>query len=132
MTAALPPVVRALFDSWPQTQAAVLEHLRRLILGQAARLPEIGSGTETLRWGQSAFLTPDTGAACALGLGLAQQDFDVFVQCRTGLIETFPAGLGAAQRDNGNRPVLFRTKAEIDKAALRFPIPRALTYHLPV
>ena len=125
------PAILAVFDGWPQPHRSGLERLRNLILTQAAQLPEIGPVTEDLRWGQPAYLTPETRAACSLRIGIAKPDFALFVHCRTNLIEVFAAGPGAGLRFQGTRAVLFRNAAEIDESALRFLIKAALTYHLP-
>ncbi|MEO6300562.1 MAG: DUF1801 domain-containing protein [Paracoccaceae bacterium] len=126
------PAIHAVFATWPNPQRNGLEHLRRLILTQAALLPEIGRVTEELRWGQPAYLTPDAHTACSLRIGMAKQDFALFVHCRTNLIETFAAGPGAGMRFQGTRAVLFRSETEIKDDPLSFLIRAALTYHLAV
>ena len=131
MTPTMSATVRAVFDSWPQPARGGLEHLRHLILTQATQLPEIGRVTEELRWGQPAYLTPETRAACSPRIGMAKADIALFVHCRTNLIETFAAGPGAGMRFQGTRGVLLRSTSEIDESALRFLIRSALTYHLP-
>jgi hypothetical protein len=70
MTPPMTAEVQAVFDSWPEPARSGLRHLRDLIFAQAARLPRIGPLAEALRWGQPAYLTPATGTACSLRLGL--------------------------------------------------------------
>ena len=126
----LPPAVRAVFDDCPAPARAGLMLLRRMILARAADLPMIGRVTEALRWGQPAYLTPDTGAGCSLRIGpVPGAGFGLFVQCQTGLIEAFVDGPGAGLRRQGNRAVLFGA-ADAVPEVVDVLIGWALTYHL--
>lgn len=131
MTPPMSQAIRAVFATWSEPQRSGLTLLRDLILAQAARLPAIGPVVEALRWGQPAYLTPETGAACSLRIGMAKPDFALFVHCRTNLIEAFAAGPGTGMRFQGSRAVLFRDPSDVDDQALPFLIKAALTYHLP-
>ena len=93
-------------------------------------MPQIGPVEEGLRWGQPAFLTPQTGAACSLRIGPCKPDgFGLFVHCKSGLIPAFAAGPGAGMRFGGTRAVLFDAVADINGAALSLLIGQALCYH---
>jgi hypothetical protein len=126
------PEVRAAFDSaLPAARQGMLA-LRSMIFRRAAELPQVGRVDEVLRWGQPAYVTPDTGAGCSLRIGpLKHGGFGLFVHCRTDLIETFRAGPGAAMRTEGTRAVLFESAEDVAEEPLSFLIGRALTYHLP-
>ena len=123
--------VRAAFDACPPEQRSGMMILRNLIFARAAEFPIIGPLTEGLRWGQPAYLTPDTGAACSLRIGMAPGgDVALFVHCKTGLIQSFAAGPGAGLRIQGTRAVLFKTATDIPAPAILLLIGQALTYHL--
>ncbi len=123
------PQVQAVLAACSDTQQKGLAALRTMIFRHAAELPRIGRLQEALRWGQPAYLTPDTGAGCSLHIGPASGgDFALFVHCKTGLIDNYLAGPGAGQRVQGTRAVLFQTADEIP-ATLTFLIGQALTYH---
>ena len=131
MTPPMVPQIEAAFDAFPPQARFGLTQLRALIFARAANLPAIGRLTENLRWGQPAYLTPDTGAACSLRLGLAPGgDFALLVHCKTGLIQSFAAGPGAGLRIQGTRAVLFKTADDIIAPAILLLIGQALTYHL--
>jgi len=105
--------------------------LRALILATAADLPQIGRLEETLRWGQPAYLTPDTKAATTLRLGVPKAArFALFVHCRTSLISDFTAAFPARDRIEGTRAVLFDDPTQIDPKRHGWLICQALTYHL--
>ena len=124
------PEVAAAFAACPPLAQIGLHRLRDLIFARAAELPAIGRVTEALRWGQPAYLTPDTAAACSLRIGLAAGGtFALFVHCKTGLIESFHAGPGAVLRIQGTRAVVFQTAADIPDV-ISLLIGQALTYHI--
>jgi hypothetical protein len=126
------PKVRAAFDAAPSDARQGMLVLRAMILAQAALLPQIGRIEEALRWGQPAYLTPDTGAGCSLRIGPVRDGgFGLFVHCRTTLIEEFRAGPGGACRTEGTRAVLFRSAADIAEGPVTMLIAGALTWHLP-
>ena len=132
--AILPPLrseVQAVYDACTPTVRQGLYHLRALILEQAALMPQIGPVNEGLRWGQPAFLTPDSGVACSLRISPVKgQGFGLFVHCQTGLIAAFASGAGAGLRFSGTRAVLFDSNDRIDPAQVSVLIGQALGYHL--
>ena len=125
------PAIQAVLNACSAVPRAGLVALRELIFARAAELPIIGRLVEDLRWGQPAYLTPDTGAGCSLRIGMAPGgDFALFVHCKTGLIQTFTQGPGAGMRVQGTRAVVFRTADDIAVPAVSLLIGQALTYHL--
>lgn len=128
---ALSSEVQAVYDACTPPARHGLHQLRGLILEQAELMPQIGPVTEALRWGQPAFLTLDTAAACSLRIGPVKgQGFGLFVHCQTGLIAAFATGAGAGLRFSGTRAVLFAPQDRIDPAQISVLIGQALGYHL--
>lgn len=126
------PETAAAFDAVadPLARDGMLR-LRALIHETAADLPQIGQLHETLRWGQPAYLTPDTKAATTLRLGVPKAArFALFVHCRTSLISDFSAAFPGWDRVEGSRAVLFDDPAQIDPLRHGWLIRQALTYHL--
>ena len=130
----MPPMIDAVaqvLDGCTRQTRMGLLRLRSLIFACADDHPEIGTVVEGVRWGQPAYLTPTTGAACSLRIGPHRDgSFGLFVHCKTDLIATFLAGPGAGQRTEGTRAVLFRDAAEIPATPISMLIAGALTYHL--
>ncbi|TDE36219.1 DUF1801 domain-containing protein [Antarcticimicrobium sediminis] len=127
------PVAAAFAGFPPETQTG-LRALRALILSVAADTPEAGRLSEELRWGQPAYLTPETGAGTTLRLGVAKSGgFALFVHCQTSLIDEFRELAGSDWPVEGRRAILFDETGVTDAImdpALRLLIRRALTYHL--
>ncbi|MGR3761377.1 DUF1801 domain-containing protein [Roseobacteraceae bacterium NS-SX3] len=105
--------------------------LRRLILETAASTPEAGRIEEALRWGQPAYLTPETKSGSTIRLGVPKgARFALFVHCQTRLIPEFAAAYPAWDRFESTRAVLFEHPREIEPMRHGWLIRRALIYHI--
>lgn len=105
--------------------------LRDMIFETAQGRPEIGSIEETLRWGQPAYLTPQTKAGTTLRLGVSKfARFALFVHCQSRLIPEYLSAYPMWDRVDGTRAVLFDHATEIDPLRHGWLIEQALTYRL--
>ncbi|AVO39570.1 DUF1801 domain-containing protein [Pukyongiella litopenaei] len=135
MSAISPPfqsaAVEQLFARFPDAERAGLLGLRRLIFDTAAGIPDVGRIEEALRWGQPAYLTPDTGSGSTIRLGLPKAGgYALYVHCQTTILPDFRSLFPDAFDYEGNRAVLFRPGRTPDDDKLRLLIAAALTYHL--
>ncbi len=93
-------------------------------------MPQVERVEEALRWGQPAYLTPDTKSGSTIRLGAPKAGgFALYVHCQTTLIAEFCELAGDAFRYEGNRGVLFRDAADIRPDLLSALIRKALSYH---
>ena len=123
--------VAAAFDALPAGARDGVLGLRSLILDVADDLPRIGRLEEALRWGQPAYLTPDTKSGSTIRLGVPKSaQFALFVHCQTSLITDYITMFPDQDRIEGTRAVLFKTADQIDPVRHGWLIRRALTYHL--
>ncbi|MBN7784566.1 hypothetical protein JYP51_06515 [Ponticoccus gilvus] len=126
MTPPMPQAVAQVFARFPDAVGGRLKAVRSLIYGLAEET-ETGPLTETLKWGEPAYLTERTRAGTTLRLGLVGGAPAVLVNCRTSLIEgfrrDFPKTFGYA----GTRALLL--PEDPDETALSVCLTRALTYH---
>jgi hypothetical protein len=124
VTPTIPAPVRAAFDAIPATPRTTLLDARAAILAAAE---ETGTGplTETLKWGEPAYLTETTRAGSTVRLGLVKGEAAALFHCQTTLVDSFRADFPALRCD-GNRAVLL-DGADAQDLALCFQ--RALTYH---
>lgn len=130
-----PPIkdrnVAAVFASFPEPARAGLLALRRLIYETAASKPEVGELEEALKWGQPAYLTPDTKSGSTIRLGVPKGGgFAIYTNCQTTILSDFRERFPDGFRYEGNRAVHFEGAAEVDPDKLSFLIGHALTYHL--
>ncbi|MDW4499276.1 DUF1801 domain-containing protein [Sulfitobacter sp. D35] len=130
----VPPVpaeVAEVFDRMPETVRDRLLGIRALVFEVAAARPEVGRIAECLKWGQPAYLTPESRSGTTLRLGLGKGGAAaVFTHCQTRVVPEFRAIFPDAFAYDGNRGVLLPAGDALDEAALRMLIGRALTYHL--
>lgn len=125
------PDVAAVFDSYPAEVRGALLALRRLVFDTAQDTPEAGRIEETLKWGQPAYLTPDTKSGSTLRLGLPKAGgVAVFTHCQTSLMSDFRVVAGTEFTFDGNRALHLDPSQPLPEDALRVLIKAALTYHL--
>ncbi|UYV37038.1 DUF1801 domain-containing protein [Rhodobacteraceae bacterium D3-12] len=130
-TKAMPADVEAAFDAMPEAARQGCLALRALVLGVARDTPEAGRVSEELRWGQPAYLTPETKSGTTIRLGAPKSGgFALFVHCQTSLIEDFRPIAPEGTRFDGKRAVLFDKPEEVQPDALGLLVRAALTYHL--
>lgn len=120
--------VAAAFAAFPSDARAGLHRLRDLILATADGIPQAQPLTETLKWGQPAYLAPK-GSTLRLGVPKSG-GFGLFVHCQSRLIPTFQTAFPDTDRIEGTRAILFDHPDEIDPVRHGWLIAQALTYHI--
>lgn len=109
-----------------------LLRIRDLIFATAASTPGVGTLEETLKWGQPAYLTPETKSGSTVRLGVPKStvyDCAMFVHCQSQLAERFEDQYPGLFAFEGQRALLFRSDDPIPTHALGHCIAMALTYH---
>ncbi len=125
------PAVEAAFAAFPAPVRGSLLSLRGLIFSTAAEHPKVGRLQETLKWGQPAYLTPETRSGSTIRLGVPKDGgFALYAHCQTTLISDFRSLFPDDFAFDGNRAVLFKDGDPLPAAPLRLLIASALTYHL--
>lgn len=84
--------MKAVFDAYPNEVWTDLIVLRELIFETAEKTEGFGRLTETLKWGQLAYLTlaPKTGRIIRIdALKGEPRRFALFIHCQTRLMEMF-------------------------------------------
>ena len=127
----MPGEVAAAYAGFPEAPRAGCLALRALLFDVADKTSEAGRVSEELRWGQPAYLTPDTRAGSTIRIGVPKSGgYALFLHCQTTLIEEFRSMAPKGMRFDGRRAVLFDEGESPDRAALSVLIRSALTYHL--
>jgi hypothetical protein len=124
--------VKNAFDAVPVGARERLLALRAMIFEVAASNPDIGRIEETLKWGQPAYLTPETHSGSTIRLGVpksAEHDHALFVNCQTDLTRQFAENYPDVFTYEGTRALLFKSGEAVDAEALSHCIGLALTYH---
>jgi hypothetical protein len=87
------PAVAAVFETYPAPVRARLLVLRALIFETAAATDGVGPLHETLKWGQPAYLTPNTRSGSTIRIDRVRASDDIALYChrQTDLVATFAA-----------------------------------------
>ena len=125
------PAVSDAFAAFPETDRVALMELRELIFETAAETDGVGRLEETLKWGQPAYLTPETKSGSTLRLGkMKSGDVAVFAHCQTSIIADFRSLFPDDFNYEGNRAVCFSAGEAVPLEKLRLLIGSALNYRL--
>jgi len=124
--------VELAFQAQPDALRTPLLHLRQTILDTAARTAAVGELTETLKWGEPAYLPakPRIGSTIRINaLKGSHTRYALYVHCQTSLVDTFRNHYPVEFVFDGDRAILFQLGDPIPFAALEHCIALALTYH---
>ncbi len=123
--------VEAAYACFPETARLGLLGLRDLIFEIAAKTPGVGPLEETLKWGQPAYLTPETRSGSTIRLGVPKSGgFALYVHCQTTIIAEFRNLFSTDLIYEGSRGIHFQDVSELRSDTVRLVIAGALTYHL--
>jgi hypothetical protein len=119
------------FGTWPHAAQRLAVTVRDMIREEAQALG-VGPLTETLKWGEPAFLTEATGAGTTLRLAWKAKTPEVLqllVHCGTTLVDDWRMTCPDLQFE-GNRALWLSLDAPVPEGDLRRCLRSALTYHL--
>jgi hypothetical protein len=129
-----PPAEVALaFAAFPAPVRRRVESVRASIFAVARDTTGVGPLTETLKWGEPAYLTEATGSGSTIRLGWPKARRDraaVYFNCKTTLIPSFRDMFSDAFEYMENRALLLPLDAAPDERALQLCLAAALTYRL--
>lgn len=125
----MPKNVAKVIEAYPPNITARLMKIRRLIFETAAA-ESVGELTETLKWGEPAYLTEASKSGSTIRLGRMASDPDgcaIYFNCKTTLVDTFRTLFADELTLSGNRAILLGKTIPVKP--LRICIGMALTYH---
>lgn len=127
------PAVAEIFEGYPPKVRQRLMALRKMIFDTARATEGVGELNETLKWGQPAYVTAESGSGSTIRIDALkgeEEGYALYVHCQTSLVDNYRALYDSALRFGGNRSILFRASEKPPKAALEHCIRMALTYRL--
>lgn len=125
------PISEALSRYPEQVRVRLLE-IREMIFAVAAETEGSGPLTETLKWGEPAYLAGASKSGTTIRLGStrsAPQDCAVLFNCKTSLVETFRNHFPDDFTFEGNRALLVPVARTLPREPLKLCLRAALTYH---
>ena len=126
-----PEEVAAVFAGYPEGAAGRLLELRALILTTAAEIDGVGQLTETLKWGEPAYLTQASKSGSTIRIGWKASDPEnvaMYLNCQTTLVDTYRTRFPELTYQ-GNRAINFSASQSLPRDSVRECIALALTYH---
>lgn len=128
----LPREVSRAFDAFPAPLRKRLLWVRELIFATAAAHEDIGRLTETLKWGEPAYLTEATGSGSTIRLGRLKDSAHaaILFNCKTTLVDTFRERFPDQFEYRQTRALLLPVSGRPPKQELSVCLSLALKYHL--
>jgi hypothetical protein len=120
------------FDAYPPAMRRKLLALRSLIFKTAASTEGVGELEETLKWGEPAYVTAQSGSGSTIRIDWKKNrpaQYAMYFHCQTDLIATFRTIFPREFTYEGNRAIVFESTTKVPADALAFCIAAALTYH---
>ena len=124
--------VARVFKGYPPDVRGKLIALRELIFQTAASTQGVGELEETLKWGEPAYVTSQSGSGSTVRIDWKishPSQYAMYFHCRTNLVETFRTMFPTEFKFEGNRAIVFNRSDVVPTDALAFCIAAALTYH---
>ena len=123
------PKVKTVFARYPDPVRKKMLFLRELIIETAKETDQVNSLEETLKWSEPAYLTP-IGSTLRIDWKEKTPDqYAMYFQCTSRLVETFRLVFGSKFQFEGNRAIIFKMNKKIPVEELKACIQAALTYH---
>jgi hypothetical protein len=124
--------VGKVFATYPAPARKLLLAIRAILYETAHSLPEAGRITETLKWGEPAYLTsaPKSGTTIRLAWSPKRPDTaGIFVNCQTTLLDDWRSLYGETLDLVGNRQIRLPLDSPLPADPIRHCLAMALTYH---
>ena len=128
----LPREVDRALSALPAPIGTRLLQVRDLIFATAAAYDDVGRLTETLKWGEPAYLTDETGSGSTIRLGRLKdsEHAAILFNCKTTLVDTFRERFPDQFEYRQTRALLLPVAGKLPKRELSVCLSLALTYHL--
>jgi len=124
--------VAEVFSRFPKRIRQRLLALRELIFEVAMETQGVGKLQETLKWGEPAYVTAESGSGSTIRINRrkdSERQYAIYFNCHTTLVDTFRTLFPDVFTFEGNRAIALREDQALPKRELRHCIHMALTYH---
>ncbi len=124
--------VADVFASYPPAMRRKLLALREMIFATAAATEGVEALTETLKWGEPAYLNIESKSGSTIRIGWKKtkpDQYAMYFNCNTKLITQFRTRFRGRFKFEGNRAIVFDAADVVDETAMRLCIATALQYH---
>ncbi len=120
--------VKEKFDCYPDDVREKLLQIREALF-DVAKSEKLGDITETLKWGEPSYVS-SRGSTVRIDWKSKYPDqFFIYFNCKSALIETFKELYGATFKYEGNRAIVFLISEPVPWPELKSCLSMALRYH---
>jgi hypothetical protein len=123
------PKVNEIFANYPDSVRNKMEFLKDLVIETAEETKGIDEMEITLKWGEPSFVTRKGSTLRMDWKGKAPDQYAIYFQCTSRLIETFRMVFNHKFHYEGNRAIVFALNQKIPVMELKECIRASLTYH---
>jgi len=126
------PAVAGAFEVYPPVIRQKLLAVRKLIFETATVTEGVGKLTETLKWGEPAYLTSESRSGSTIRIGWKKSrpsQYALYFHCQTNLIERFRTIFPAELKFEGRRAIILQESEVLPTRQLAYCIAEALTHH---
>lgn len=124
--------VAKVFSLYPKRIRQKLLAVREMIFEVAMETQGVGELQETLKWGEPAYVTAESGSGSTIRINQrkgSREQYAIYFHCQTTLIDTFRTLFPETFTFEGNRAIVFRAEQVVPRKELECCIHMALTYH---
>lgn len=123
------PLVKTVFERYPDNIRPKIDNLRRLIIESANELSTIDTLEETLKWGEPSYIAP-YGSTIRIDWNEKTPGFySVYFKCTSKLVVTFKEVFGPLFKYENDRAIRFEIEENIPESELKECIKASLMYH---
>lgn len=123
------PRVEAIFAKYPDFVRGKLQFLRALVIETAKETEGVDMLEETLKWGEPSFVTKRGSTLRMDWKEKSPDQFAMYFQCTSRLVDTFRLVFGTKFQYEGNRAIIFDLNQRIPELELKECIKASLIYH---
>lgn len=121
--------VDRVFANYPEAVRDKMQFLRALVIETAEETAGVSELEETLKWGEPAFVTKIGSTLRMDWKAKAPNQYAMYFQCTSRLVETFKIVFDDKFQYEGNRAIVFRLRMAIPVMELKECIKASLMYH---
>ena len=122
------PKVNEIFAHYPESVREKMQYLRSLVI-KTAEEESVSELEETLKWGEPSFVTKNGSTLRMDWKEKSPEQYAMYFQCTSRLVETFRMVFGHKFQYEGNRAIVFQINQKIPEMELKKCIKASLTYH---
>lgn len=121
--------VDKVFANYPDNVRDKIRFLRELVIETAEETEDLKELEETLKWGEPSFVTKNGSTLRMDWKEKTPDQYAMYFQCTSRLVETFRLVFGNKFQFEGNRAIVFKLNQKIPVFELKECIKASLTYH---